>query len=586
MRKIFALILLLPFCLIASDKKKTSDSEMTLLIEKDWILLPMHGREKYRKVEVLNKDGEAVFSVSTLITDSKPNWRSPVNVSKYKGKELTIKYGDLKKTPSITQTDTPPWTSSYTNRARPLFHLTAKEGFMGESCGLIYRDGKWHVFYLNNPYVMNPRGPYFVCHAVSDDLTQWFYRKPIFIPNFDGKSFLYPTGGSVMGDSNGVHFLWRFSDGSVRYGLSTDLESIEWKGDIPAMSGGKSSPDIFFDDEKKVWVALSEKDKIVSLFTSKNLKDWELSDSINLPFYAPSIHKMLLVGAETSVKYLLMNADGHYVIGDFNGTKFKKISSDLLRIFYGDVYGVKFFRNAPMSRNLAMPFIAQPADLMRDVGQSFVNVMALPYDMRLADAKEGLRLRVGILPEIIDYFGEAEDALGVSSMNFQSNIFTLPDATGNNFALAFTFDTTHSDTFSLGSGVSRITYSKRYQRFDFRRVEDVRSYQPTPDPLSVGFHDVMMFVDSYLIATLFLDGSAVAFIGDSFINPEQQIKFGATGGVYLDKVSRIPILATTQAQRGEIARKYLELEKQREAEKKAKVEKESSKNTQSQPQGN
>ncbi|MBE6411937.1 MAG: glycoside hydrolase family 32 protein [Opitutales bacterium] len=572
MRKFFALILLLPLCIFASDKKDVIN-EMKLLIEKDWILLPMHGNEKYHKVEILNDEKIPIFVSSILLTDSKPNWRAPVNVSAYKGKEITIKYGDLKKEPSITQTDNPAWTKPYTNRARPLFHLTAKEGCMGESCGMFYRNGKWHCFFLNNPYAMNPRGPYFVSHAVSDDLTKWFYRKPIYIPTFDGKTFLYPTGGSAVATDDGVHILWRFSDGSVRYGISQDLESIEWKGDIPALAGKKSSPDIFYDDDKKVWVALGEVDNGTGIFTSKDLKDWIHSDRFDVKLYAPTLHKIILSSSTVSTKYLITNFDGSYIVGDFDGEKFKPISPNMLRIFYGDVYGLKFFRNAPKGRNLAVPFIAQPPSLLRDVGQSFTNVMGLPYEMRLVDAREGLRLRVGLLPEIVEYFGEAEDALGVSHMDFQSNIFTLPDATGNNFALTFTFDTTQIDTFCLGAGVLRFDYSKKYQSFIFRRIEDVKSTQPLPDPLSLGFHDVMMFVDSYLIETLFLDGSAVAIIGDSFINPEQQIKIGATGRIYLDKVSRIPILATTQAQRGDFARRYLEALKKQEEKAKESAKK-------------
>lgn len=569
MRKFFALLLIFPLCLIASDKKNVF-SEMKLLIEKDWILLPMHGNEKYHKVEILNDEGTPFFATSALITDTTPNWRAPVNVSAYKGKEITIKYTDLKKEPSITQIDTPPWTKPYTNRARPFFHLTAKEGYMAESCGIVYHNGRWHAFFLNNPYAMNPRGPYFVGHAVSDDLVKWFYRKPIYMPTFDGKTFLYPTGGSAVANSEGVHFLWRFSDGSVRYGVSSDLDSINWKRDIPALAGKKTSPDIFYDDDKNVWVVLGELDKGTGLFTSKNLKDWILSDTINYKFNAPTFHKMVLSSSTVSTKYLITADNGAYLIGDFDGQKFKMISPDLLRVFYGDVYGLKLIRNAPNGRNLAMPFIAQPPDLMRDVGQSFVNVMGLPYEMRLADTREGLRLRVDLFIEIVDYFGVPSDALGVSHMDFQSNIFTLPDATGNNFALTFTFDITQANTFCLGAGVLRFDYSKKYQSFIFRRVEDVKSVQPLPDPLSVGFHDVMMFVDNYLIETLFLDGTAVTIIGDSFINPEQQIKFGSTGRIYLDKVSRTPIRATTQAQRGEYARRYLEEMKKLEAEKKAK----------------
>ncbi|MBQ6533649.1 MAG: hypothetical protein IJI37_00620, partial [Opitutales bacterium] len=98
------------------------------------------------------------------------------------------------------------------------------------------------------------------------------------------------------------------------------------------------------------------------------------------------------------------------------------------------------------------------------------------------------------------------------------------------------------------------------------RVETIRNIQKLSEPLPGGYLNVLVLLDSYSYEALFLNGAAVVFIGDSFINPEQQIKIGAKGGMYVDKVSRIPILSTTQKQRGEIAKRRLEaLERERRA---------------------
>ncbi len=562
----------LPTCLIAESAKE-DDLQVRIKVEKDWLLLPMKGSANYQNTNILDEDGKLVFSADTLLADFKPDWRAAVNVSKYKGQELVLPYKNLKGKPSIFQSDNPAWRKSYTDRARPLFHLTAKEGTMGEPCGMIFAEGKWHAFFLWNPYAMNRKPPYFVAHAVSDDLTLWSYEPPIFIPEFNGTSFLYPMGGSVYRDNStdSYVFAWRFSDGTVKLGRSKNLKTIDSFVDVAILSGGTSVPNIFFDDAKKLWYLLSAKNAKVQVVVSPDLKDWILSSEIDVDFLSPSMAKVV---DSDSPNYILFNGDGRYLIGDFSDGTFKAVEkkNELgkeSRIFFGNVFGANFWRNAPNNRLLASTMLAQPEDLLRDVGQSFSNTMSLPYQMRIASTSQGYRLRASVLSEITEYFDDASDALGVTSMNFRSNIFSLPDAVGNYFALIFTFDTTNLDSFSLAVGVSTFEFNKKFNGFYFKRVEELLSFQYLNDRFRNGFIDIMMFVDSYDYEALFLNGQAVVFFGDSFLNPEQEIKIGAKGLIYLDKVSRIPILSTTQSQRGKIAREYLErLKKEAEEQKK------------------
>ncbi len=565
------LVFLSPIFLFGEAKKTSEISEIKIKVEKNWLLLPMNGAEKYRDTKVVDEDGKLIFSLPTLITAGNPNWRAPVNVSAYKDKEITLRYEELKGTPSVFQTDNPPWTKSYTDRARPLFHLTAKEGVMGSPCGMFYFDKKWHAFFLWNPYAMNLRPPYFVAHAVSDDLTSWSYEKPIFAPTFNGESFFYPKGGSACRDpqTGDTIFAWRFSDGTVKLGRSRNLRTIDFFATIPSLSGGDFIPNIFFDIEKKIWVLTCAKnEQEVSFFVSADLKEWNHASDFYCDFKEPSLVKSKY--SPSPADYILFNGDGRYVLGSFDGAKFSSVDKTIRQIFFGNIIGAQFWRNAPNDRLLASGIVMQPENLLRHVGQSFTNTMTLPYEMRVASLSIGERLRVSVLTEITEYFGEATDALGVESMNFRSNIFSLPDAVGNYYALVFTFETSDLDIFAMGVGVSRFEYSKKRNAFVFRRLEDVLKVQYYTDKFRHGFIDVMMFVDSYDFEALFLNGTAVVFFGDSFINPEQEIKFGAKGLVYLDKVSRIPILDTTQTQRGNIAAKYFERLKKEELEREAK----------------
>ncbi len=555
-----------------ASEKSSPTSEIKIKVEKDWLLLPMSGSQNYRETKILDKDGKAIFSLPTLITSDKVIWRAPVDVSRFKGQELVLQCADLKVSPSVVQVNNPPWTKSYTDRCRPVFHLTAKEGLMSSPCGMFYLDKKWHAFFLWNPYAMNLGAPYFVAHAVSDDLSTWFYEKPIYMPTFDGKSFYYPLGGSAYRNpqSGSIVFAWRFSDGSVKVGSSLDLKSVDFFATIPSLFGGESLPNIFFDDEKKIWVLVCAQNGKVSFAVSANLKEWNISSEFDCDFFVPSLVKV--PHSERGAEYILFNGDGRYFIGSFDGSKFSPLEKEYRQIFYGNIYGAQFWRNTQNERLLASAIVPQPENLLRDVGQSFVNTMSLPYEMRVASLSMGKRLRATLIPELVEYFGDATDALGVNFMRFRSNIFSLPDAVGNYFALSFTFDTTESDIVVWGAGVSRFEYNKIRNHFVFRHVEDVLLTQDYTDNFRDGFTNLMMFVDSYDIEALFLNGIAVLFYGDSFLNPEQEIKFGGKGVVYLDKVSRMPILTTTQAQRGKIATSYLECLKREEAERKAKEE--------------
>ena len=88
---------------------------------------------------------------------------------------------------------------------RPLFHLSARVGWMNDPNGFSFYDGQYHLFYQYHPYDSH-WGPMHWGHAVSRDLLHWEYLPTALAPDTD-----YDGGGCFSGHAltlpDGRHLL-------------------------------------------------------------------------------------------------------------------------------------------------------------------------------------------------------------------------------------------------------------------------------------------------------------------------------------------------------------------------------------------
>ena len=62
--------------------------------------------------------------------------------------------------------------ATYKELHRPQFHFSAKENWINDPNGLVYKDGTWHLFFQHNNEAPI-WGKMWWGHAVSDDLLSW-----------------------------------------------------------------------------------------------------------------------------------------------------------------------------------------------------------------------------------------------------------------------------------------------------------------------------------------------------------------------------------------------------------------------------
>ncbi len=88
---------------------------------------------------------------------------------------------------------------------RPVFHFTARTGWLNDPNGLSYYEGKYHLFYQYHPYDSH-WGPMHWGHAVSKDMILWKYLPCALAPDteYDGSGCF---SGSALVMDDGSHLL-------------------------------------------------------------------------------------------------------------------------------------------------------------------------------------------------------------------------------------------------------------------------------------------------------------------------------------------------------------------------------------------
>jgi len=286
--------------------------------------------------------------------------------------------------------DTRPTPSVFTNEFRPTIHFTPEKNWINDPNGLLFYEGKYHLFYQHNPAGIL-WGNMSWGHAVSSDLHSWEHL-PVAIPCtetagiFSGSAVVDYTNSSGFGTIENpplvaIYTVHQNDESNqsqhIAYSLDEGLTWIKYDNNPVLDLGMKDfrDPKVSWDETKKQWLMTIAKplEYKIAFFSSPDLKSWRhLSDFGPLGatggcWECPDLFS--LVTPSGAIKWVLLvslNPGGiaggsgtQYFIGDWDGTTFTTDQETTKWIDYGrDNYaGVTFF-NAPDNRRIFLGWMS------------------------------------------------------------------------------------------------------------------------------------------------------------------------------------------------------------------------------------
>ena len=293
---------------------------------------------------------------------------------------------------------------------RPQFHFTAPKGWLNDPNGLVYENGKYHLFYQHNPQGTN-WGNMTWGHAISRDLIHWSHLPNAIEPDSLGTIFsgsavidfentsgfgaagkppmvcIYTAAGGTNEASKGQPFTqclaWSLDGQSVNKYIGNPV--------VPHVAGENRDPKVFWFAPDRRWImALYLKDDHYAILGSKNLKEWTRLSEIALPGTSecPDLFPLPLDGDGKRMKWIFWGANGNYFVGDFDGTTFHP-TTPILHSHHGNTgYAAQTYSNAPKGRRIQISWFRDSNFPNCDWNQQ----MGLPNALSLRTTSDGPKL--------------------------------------------------------------------------------------------------------------------------------------------------------------------------------------------------
>ena len=228
----------------------------------------------------------------------------------------------------------------YLEKYRGQFHFSPKSEWMNDINGLVYHNGKYHMIYQWGKKIRH--GGY----ATSPDLLHWKDEGVALIPQ---KSFLPAdavrnvsgdqvySGSAVMvseemaekitgskkeamvaiytGTAAGTCLAWSNDNGTTWHDYANNPVAH------PAERADPRDPCVIWHEPTKKWV-LALYENGTTFYGSKDLINWNYLSNLNFGYECPDIFQLPLDGDVNNKRWVLQDANGSYLVGEFDGTSF------------------------------------------------------------------------------------------------------------------------------------------------------------------------------------------------------------------------------------------------------------------------
>jgi fructan beta-fructosidase len=323
----------------------------------------------------------------------------------------------------------------YQEQHRPQFHFSPEKMWMNDPNGLVYFDGEYHLFYQHYPD-STVWGPMHWGHAVSTDLLHWQHLPIALFPDslgyiFSGSAVVDWNNTSGLGKNNQPPLVAIFTY-HLMEGEKAGRQDFQYQGIAYSHDRGRTwfkyegnpvipnqgirdfrDPKVFWHDASKHWVMVLSMGTQVGIFTSPDLKKWELASKFGQQegahggvWECPDLFEININGTAEKRWAMLVsiNPGGpnggsatQYFIGSFDGKTFENSNTPetTLWLDYGrDNYAGVTWSDLPKEdgRRLFIGWMSNWDYAQAVPTQSWRSAMTLPRELILRNTASGLRL--------------------------------------------------------------------------------------------------------------------------------------------------------------------------------------------------
>ncbi|MDT8301162.1 MAG: glycoside hydrolase family 32 protein [Sedimentisphaerales bacterium] len=423
MKKLLLVIFIAVFVCLNNVSAQENNKSRKLLLKKKYLNFPVkNGAEK--SLISLIIDGKVVREFEIELAPDEPDFWVFLDISEFRNQKSVLRIDKLESEnsqgfDSVYQADTFKGKNNlYREKLRPQFHFTSRRGWNNDSNGLVYYDGEYHLFYQHNPYGWK-WGNMTWGQAVSEDMVHWTELKDAIHPDrlgtiFSGSAVIdvNNTAGFQTGDEKVLVCIYTSAGGtnpmskdqpftqSIAYSNDRGRTMKVYEGNpvIGHISGGNRDPKVIWHVPTRQWVmALYLDKKMMGFFTSDDLKSWEFQSKIECFHECPELFELPVDGDENNKKWILYGGSGEYLIGDFDGKRFKSETGQIPFHSGNCFYASQTFNNIPKEDGRRIQ-IAWGRVAMPDM--PFNQMMLFPVTLRLQTTEDGPRMFAEPIREI------------------------------------------------------------------------------------------------------------------------------------------------------------------------------------------
>lgn len=295
------------------------------------------------------RPGSIIISLLLIYTVSfaqtKPEWEE----SKISGDPFAISYKEVFNN------------MHYNQRYRPQFHYTPITGQIADAVGLIWYKGTYHLFNMYDEWSRSRKDNKNWGHAISNDLVFWYQQPQILNTVLDNRP---GSGGGIVDWNNTLKLesgtektlVVFYTDYERGICLAFSRDSGEtWirheANPIIPMPEGRTrnlprDPLVFWYPDDNSWKLVLYDEPGFKFYQSTDLLNWEYLSRIDGFYECPDFIQLPVEQDPNTKKWVIIDGDGTYRIGDFNGKEFISNMDNTKVDYSGELYATQSWKHS------------------------------------------------------------------------------------------------------------------------------------------------------------------------------------------------------------------------------------------------